>query len=72
MGQVMRWMVVMGTTWEQAGLPFPGVYVYLHICRKMSTLLKAVRIRKDPFPIEIYYLFLGPKIPPVPHTLWQP
>lgn len=38
----------------------------------LPALLKAVRVRKQPFPIEIYYLFLGPKILPMPHILWQP
>lgn len=33
------------------GFPVPGVHVHLYICRKMSTLLKAVRVRKDPFPV---------------------
>lgn len=71
MGQVMRQMV-MGTTWKQAGFPLPGIHVRLDICRKMSTLVKVVRVRKELFPIEIHYLFLGPKILPMPHTLWQP
>lgn len=65
--------MVMGTTWEQAEFPLPGVCVHLDICGETSALLKGMVVRKEPFPTELYpYLFLGPKILPVPHALWQP